>query len=233
VQDAAFDDDWIVVGSGSARVGVGHHRRMIDSTGPGLAERLKQGTSAVHRQAERSGVMAELLQGRIGAGAYGRLLRNLHALDRHRGDPVIGFTAALELQRADRLAADLAQLFPARHEPSALVPATRAYVERLQTLADREPVRLVAHAYVRYLGDLHGGQLLGRIVRQRFAIAGDAGTRFYDFGDEAQVLQRRLAFRRALGALPVTPPECDAIVAEAVDAFARHVQLFEELGVSR
>jgi heme oxygenase len=215
---------------------------MIDTTEPGLAERLRQGTSALHRQAERSGVMAELLHQRIEAATYGRLLRNLHALyaaleaglDRHRADPIVGFTAAFELQRADRLAADLAFLFPGlRQESSALVPAAQAYVDRLHALADSEPVRLVAHAYVRYLGDLYGGQALGQLVRQRFAIVGDGGTRFYDFGDEAQVQHRRVAFRQALGALPVTRVERDAVVAEAVDAFARHVQLFEELGANR
>jgi heme oxygenase (biliverdin-producing, ferredoxin) len=211
---------------------------MKESTEMGLAERLKRDTSALHREAERSGVMAALLQQRIEAAAYGRLLHNLQAiyaaleaaLVRHRAHPLAGFTAALALHRAGSLAADLAYLHPHdRFEPGALAPATRAYVERLHVLADTEPARLVAHAYVRYLGDLHGGQVLGRLVRQRFALDDAAGTRFYEFGTEEQVQQRRRDFRAALAALPVTPAQCDAIVAEAIDAFARHAQLFREL----
>jgi heme oxygenase (biliverdin-producing, ferredoxin) len=211
---------------------------MINSTGPGLAERLKLGTRTLHQQAERSGVMADLLHQRIDLETYGRLLHNLHAiyaaleaaLERHRDDPVAGFCADLQLHRAARLRDDIAQLFPgARREPSSLVPATHAYVARLHALATEEPARLVAHAYVRYLGDLHGGQSLARIVRRCFVIGDERGTAFYDFGDEARVQQRRAAFRQALAALPVTQAQDDAIVAEAIDAFARHIRLFEEL----
>ncbi|MCK7500861.1 MAG: biliverdin-producing heme oxygenase [Comamonadaceae bacterium] len=39
-----------------------------------------------------------------------------------------------------------------------------AYVARLRWLDRHDPGRLLAHAYVRYLGDLSGGQVVQRIV---------------------------------------------------------------------
>jgi heme oxygenase len=115
----------------------------------------------------------------------------------------------------------------------------QAYVARLQALqaapaAEAAP-SLVAHAYVRYLGDLHGGQVLQRLVARLYALpAGDSapGTRFYDFGDTPQVLLLRQQLRRALGSLPFDAVQQDATVEEALWAFTQHRVLFEELAAA-
>ena len=54
--------------------------------------------------------------------------------------------------------------------------------EQLSQTEFTQPALLAAHAYVRYLGDLAGGQALGRIARQAYALPDGAGTRFFDFG---------------------------------------------------
>jgi heme oxygenase len=88
---------------------------------------------------------------------------------------------------------------------------------------------------VRYLGDLHGGQVLQRLVARLYALpAGDSapGTRFYDFGDTPQVLLLRQQLRRALGSLPFDAVQQDATVEEALWAFTQHRVLFEELAAA-
>jgi heme oxygenase len=203
-----------------------------------LPERLRLETRELHAASERSGVMVELLQGRLGRSAYCALLRNLHAiyaalesgLSANQDDTMIGELHSPQLFREAALASDLDLLEGAGwREQVPIEPATAGYVERLQQLAAAGSPALVAHAYVRYLGDLHGGQILRRLVARQLALPEGHGTEFYDFGAEAQVIELRRTFRQALGALQPSEEEGELIVAEACWAFRQHISLFEQL----
>jgi len=216
-------------------------RTMIETRVPSLAQRLKAATAEDHRRVERSGVMVTLLRGRIERVDYLALLRNLHALYaalepallRHAASAVVGPVVMPELFRSDALERDLQTLHHDADPPAAaLRPATVAYVQRLRELDATRPELLVAHAYVRYLGDLSGGQQLRRIVGQALGLAGAAGTRFYDFGDSARVGALALRFRAALEEVGAQAHDANAIVAEAESAFRRHGQLFEQLAAA-
>ena len=201
-----------------------------------LAARLRDETQALHRVAEHSGIMRELLHGRLDRRAYCLLLRNLHALyvalegamDRHAMATLVSPIRFPPLFRASALREDLEHLHGGDWAALALVDATRAYVERLQQIADEQPVLLVAHAYVRYMGDLSGGQLLRDIVRRSYALD-DAGIAFYRFPANIDAQTAKWQFRAAIDALPVDPPTARDIVEESKSAFARHARLFEEL----
>ena len=204
-----------------------------------LSVRLRVATRSMHVRAERAGAMALLLRGALEGARYARLARALHALygalegalARHAAHPAIAPLEAAALRRTEALAHDLealraAGLVDAR---AALPRAALGYVARLQTLDAGEPVRLVAHAYVRYLGDLAGGQALAPIVERAYGLAPGTATRFYAFGPRDAVAARAGALRAALDALPLPPVEADAVVEEALAAFVRHVALFEEI----
>jgi heme oxygenase len=199
-----------------------------------LPERLRLETRDLHAAAERSGVMGALLQGRLPLVSYRALLVNLHtiyaalerALEAHRHDPQAGPLRMPPLYRSAALASDLNSLRPPAQTREA--PVEEAAASYAQRLAGGAPATLVAHAYVRYLGDLHGGQVLKRLVARAYGLA-DHGLRFYDFGSDEQVAALRQAFRAALAAVPVTPAQADACVAEARWAFVQHQRLFEQL----
>jgi heme oxygenase (biliverdin-producing, ferredoxin) len=203
-----------------------------------LTQRLRLDTRDLHAQTERTGAMAELLAGRLSREGYAAMLANLLPLyraleaglqraDAHPASRLVDHPA---LHRSAALAADLQALQgadgPARWPPLA---ATQAYVQRLQQLAQARSPLLVAHAYTRFLGDLHGGQILKRLVARALGLAGDAGTRFYDFGDEPQVMALRQGLRQALSQLPLRADEADATVAEARWSFLQHQALFSQL----
>ncbi len=207
-----------------------------------LPQRLRLETRDLHTLSERSGVMAQLIGGRLALEGYCALLRNLHAiyaaleaaLERHPDEPSVVALADQPLHRASALAADLHALCgPGWPAALPLTAAARAYVRRLQAQADDEPLLLTAHAYVRYLGDLHGGQMLKRLVARSLAAAGDtlpAGAlHFYEFGSEAQVLALRTDFRDGLHRIEVDAAAASRLVAEARWAFGQHVRLFNEL----
>ncbi len=203
-----------------------------------LAESLKAETKHLHTALERGPLMHSLLRGQMARTPYCALLRNLHAvydalepaLRRHATHPAVAAVHSPALFRSQSLADDLTELHGAawQHE-IALAPAGSRYVRHLQELAAARPALLVAHAYVRYLGDLSGGQMLRRIVAGALALADGRGTRFYDFGAPAEVTAHVQAFRAGLAQLGHDAEQATAIVAEAVLAFRLHQELFDEL----
>ncbi len=206
-----------------------------------ISTRLQAATRAMHSEAERSGIMPGLLRGDIDRATYCLLLRNLHALyeslehalDRHAGTPAVAPVRLPALFRAPALKGDLQYLHGSDWVALPLTATMRRYRGRVEDLCDEHPECLAAHAYVRYLGDLSGGQILRPIVRQALGLVDGAGTAFYAFGDDRGVEALKKQLRAALDALPVDAAAGDAIVAEAVAAFALHVRLFEELEAAR
>ncbi len=201
-----------------------------------LAERLRDGTRDLHTQAERSGIMRALLRGQLDRASYCAMLRNLHAiyaalepaLDAQATHPLIAPIYDPQLYRCSAIEADLRALSGESWEALPLTQAGREYAEHLQNVAGADPQRLLAQAYVRYLGDLSGGQMLRKIVRESMQLGSDEGTAFYRFeSTPARLLAQR--FRAGLDAVPVSDQAADRIIAEARWAFSMHVLLFEEL----
>jgi heme oxygenase len=216
--------------------------RGMSTASNGLAARLKDATRDLHRQAERSGVMAELVQGRISREMYCLLLRNLQpiyaaleaGLDvHHHADPNVQRLWRPELRRLPALEQDLGYLHAGADWRGDLpvLGAAAEYAERLERLVRTDPVLLIPHAYLRYLGDLHGGQILERIVRRCFGLQGELGTGFYTFGGGDRQLLERLKrdFRTGLDTLALSPEQEDGVVEEACEGFGLHERLFDEL----
>jgi len=213
----------------------------LSGDAPSLPERLKAGTRAQHAAAERSGAMARLLEGTLERERYCTLLCALQviytaleaALDTHAAHPLLAPLRLPGLPRGPALTRDLQALHGPRWQEELTVPASaRRYARRLRRLARWHPPLLAAHAYVRYLGDLHGGQILQARVAKAFArgAESDEGTAFYGFGDRAATLRLIQAFRAGLLEIGQrAPAQVERLVREAAAAFEQHQRLFEEI----
>jgi heme oxygenase len=113
-------------------------------------------------------------------------------LDKHATDPALAPTYNPHLLgRKAPLSADISTLlgvseveWPAHPTHAALLaappPPLSAYTAHLHALSATQPALLLAHAYVRYLGDLSGGQVLRRRVAKAYALDADgAGVEFW------------------------------------------------------
>ena len=62
-------------------------------------------------------------------------------------------------------------------------PPLATYITHLRDLAlsAQDAPLLLAHSYVRYLGDLSGGQYVASKTRKAFELEGDQGLEFYEF----------------------------------------------------
>ena len=203
-----------------------------------ITERLRDATRTLHTEVERAGVMRLLLRGQLEREGYCRLLRNLHAvyaaleagLSQHESNPGLAVLRCQPLFRSDALRDDLNFLHGA--DWAEAIPATKAatlYAQHLKALAAHAPLMLGAHAYVRYLGDLSGGQMLTRIVAKSLGLQPDRGVHFYNFGSAQDVARLAQEFRSGLDLMADDEANAQALVDEACAAFTRHRMLFEEL----
>ncbi len=199
---------------------------IIGSTG--FAARLAQATSASHVEAERSGVIADLLRGRGSVASYAALLHNLlpayqaleSGLERHRGSALLAPFARPEVYRSAAIIADLAIL---GHDPAtALLPEGRAYAAAVVRAGEGDGVLLVAHAYTRTLGDLSGGQIVQKLLSRSL---GDIADRlgFGDFPLIADLAACKSDYRAALAHFGSSISDMQPLLDEAVAAFGHNI----------
>lgn len=200
-----------------------------------LSAAMREGSRTEHEAAEGSSFMSELLDGRIspaGYTAYLLRLRTVYAAmetvgRQHLDDPFVAAVHDVDLERLAAIDADLDHWDPTgpREVDS---PAADAYAARLRASAAWGGL-FAAHHYTRYLGDLSGGQAIGRILDRAFDLDG-RGIAFYDFAAIGKPKPYKDAYRARLDALGTSPEETERVVAEVKVAFGLNQALFEELG---
>jgi heme oxygenase (biliverdin-producing, ferredoxin) len=203
-----------------------------------LSELLRVRTRAHHVRAERAAMMQALIHGRVDRVSYCTLLRNLHPIYRemegglaaHATHPWLAPLRIGALERRGPLEEDLDVLYGTHWRQSLpLMPATLRYERRLAELGRLDPRRLLAHAYLRYLGDLSGGQILSRAIARGLGLDGARGTSFYAFGAPAVASRLAERFRAGLDALPADGAGAQDVVEEAQFGFDLHAELFAQL----
>lgn len=209
---------------------------MTPGAGTPLSQQLREATSGLHREVERGPGVQCLLRGQFGTSAYARLLAGwrgiYHELESALSTPPAAYWLQADWRRAVArslpLESDLAALMAlgAEADPAPL-PAARAYANHLRQLAANQPCRLLAHAYVRHLGDLSGGQVLAGVVARTLG-GGAAPVAFYDHGPPARVRELAQQLRAMLDAAPLGAGEREAVVDEARRAFEAHAVLYAQ-----
>ncbi len=190
-------------------------------------------TKALHVEAERTGIIRDLLRGEASLEGYVLLLRNLlpayqameQGFERHRGSPRLGALAEFRLDRAPAIEADLTALCGHGWKRDiALLGAGDIYARRIAKVADGDGMRLIAHAYTRYLGDLSGGQILQRLLARSLNLK-PAELTFYDFPRFSDLAALKTDFRNALDTVGAHATDPQAIVEEGAIAFSLNIDL--------
>lgn len=196
-----------------------------------LSSLLRTGSQAEHTAAESSSFMSELLAGRVNAAGYAHylvLLRRVYeALEGTAAtltmDPLAAAVIDPVIERLAAIDADLDHW--GRVEVAS--PAADAYVDRIRASGSWGGL-FVAHHYTRYLGDLSGGQAIGRILSREFGLDG-VGVAFYEFAGVPKPKLYKDAYRSRLDALPLDVAERERVLAEVKTVFSLNGGLFAEL----
>ncbi|GHF84561.1 heme oxygenase [Kitasatospora xanthocidica] len=202
---------------------------------------LRTASSEEHEAAEHSSFMSHLLNGRLGIEAYadltGQLWHVYRALESRAGQlaehPLTGPFVDRALLRTAAIERDLAHLRgPDWRDGLAPLPATAAYVARVEELAVEWPAGYIAHHYTRYLGDLSGGQIIRGVAEKTwgFARKGD-GVRFYVFEEVDNPAAFKRDYRAKLDAAGAAMDEVERrrVVEECKRAFVLNGAVFRDL----
>jgi heme oxygenase len=191
---------------------------------------MRRRTSNLHIAAERSGVVAALIEGQVSRARYALFLRNLlpayQAMELallHRRDRAsfVGL-AQPSIYRADRIVADLISLEGAHWAASLpLLASGERYAARVEWASGSD--LLIAHCYTRYLGDLSGGRMLAQNILKSFGP--DFGAvAFLTFPDIQDLAMFREAYRRDIDRAGEHLSDGEGVVEEAAVAFEFNIQ---------
>lgn len=204
-----------------------------------LSQLLRESSRPEHTEAETRPFVTRLMGGELTVADYVAYLANLAPVYRaleaqsHSGAARIG-TENLWNDGLDRVASiehDLDALGAVDGGSSLVTEAALDYASYLETLGGRSDLRLVAHHYTRYLGDLSGGQAIGALVARHYGLTADQLT-FCAFPAIDNIVRYKEIYRETLDGIPVTEDERDELVAEVKGAFRYNQAIFEALGRS-
>jgi len=170
-----------------------------------LSTLLRESTMMAHRHAEGAGFIKDLFSGRCTPENYVKYLwgfkqiykaleKSLSNCASNKSVYLINFT---QLYRTETLNSDLNVWNKSTplSVPENVKRAVATYVSRIETVAEHKPELLVAHSYVRYLGDLSGGQILLKTLSQH--APKENGYQFYQF-DNIDTSQMKILYRQRL-----------------------------------
>lgn len=204
---------------------------------PGFAERIKSETGAAHHETNQARFIRALVDGELRPEGYAALLAQTYLVyakleeagRAHASDALVAPFLSDELLRVPALEADLEFLRgPGWRETITPLPATRAYLDRLDAVAFDWPAGFLAHHYIRYLGDLSGGQIIRRMLERTYGYRTD-GLRSYTFDDIPKTKPFKDSYRAKLDSAPLSQQDRQHLIDEVTFAYRLNGQLFADL----
>ncbi|XP_060945601.1 heme oxygenase 1a [Limanda limanda] len=217
------------------------HARKQDKedVGRDLSEQIKAATKENHVRAENTQLMLSYQKGQITLPQYKVLLCSLYEiykvleeeLDRNSTHPAVApIYFPQELARLESLESDLEVFLGSDWRKKVIVPAaTHRYQQRLRQIGEENPALLMAHAYTRYLGDLSGGQVLGKITQKSLGLSGKEGLSFFSFPGVSSPNRFKQLYRSRMNSIELKEEERREVLEEAVAAFELNIQVFDDL----
>jgi len=179
---------------------------------------IKEATKEQHRNAEQQEFVKTLISGEIHPRLYATFLYNLShcyaALEKWSQYQGL-FDRLPNIERAEKLANDCQDLWVRITPQPEITDSTKRYMEHIDNIR-REPAKLFAHVYVRYLGDLYGGQM----IKTRTPSA----NTYLDFDNPKELIQ---VIKETINSYMLT--DTNDVIAEAKICFEYATELFKEM----
>lgn len=127
---------------------------------------LKELTAEEHRNAERQAFVKKIFKGQLTEKEYATFLYNQHKIY-----DILEMTAMMhglfndspQLRRAPLILQDFDELWTDKENAPVECPVVKDYLEHMFKIRN-EKDKVMAHVYVRHMGDLSGGQMISKRV---------------------------------------------------------------------
>jgi len=172
---------------------------------------LRDLTKEAHTNAERQEFVKILFSGTIDPKLYATFLKNQHPC--YELLEVFAMVHGLlnglpDIRRAPAILSDFQELWSDDDGDAQMLPVVKQYLDHIMSIKD-DPKKLMAHIYVRHMGDLAGGQMISKKV--------PGSGRMYQFKDPEAL---KAAIRERIS---------DDMADEAKICFEFATQLFKEM----
>ncbi|KAF9184651.1 heme oxygenase (decycling) 1 [Haplosporangium sp. Z 767] len=198
-----------------------------------LSVDLREGTKSIHAAAGRSKFVKHIFKAEIPQATFGRFLISLYhiynTLERVLADHVNNAQLDLiyfpdQLARKEILEQDLERFHGPQWRDLLVTtsPAQQKYINAIEHCASSAtPELLIAHSYVRYMGDLSGGQIIAKRLKSY-----NVGFFTFDKIEDHDLFKE--FFRKRLNQVKISDELKDKIVEEAKAAFHLNMEIFSE-----
>jgi heme oxygenase len=127
---------------------------------------LRELTKDAHTSAERQEFVKILFSGTINPRLYATYLKNQHPM--YEILEVCAMMHGLlsdlpDIRRAPAIIEDFDELWGDTSDPPEMCPVVDEYIRYILSIKE-DPKKLMAHIYVRHMGDLAGGQIIAKKV---------------------------------------------------------------------
>lgn len=210
-----------------------------------LSVALRSATAVAHESAETSSFIVELLEGRACYSAFTMLAvqqlviyRALEeVLHEHYLDhPLLAAVDDRRLDRVGEIERDLSTLIGSDFEvrlADGSLPISEATVAYARTLREEHSAEMIlANHYVRYLGDLSGGQIIARLAGRHYAVPEQA-LHFYRFDGIEKIKVYKDRYRAALDSIVMTTAQRKRTLDRARHAFGLNEAVFADLAAAK
>lgn len=202
-----------------------------------LADQLKTATEQYHKHAERTGIVNDILRRQVSRQAYILYIRNLYpiyaeleraanpSIDKFKITPFLN----IRIKRSEALFQDLSNLSGNNDwHDLPLLQSSLDYHAHIEYLRKHNPISLLGHIYVRYLGDMNGGQVLHRLLSETLALS-DEALNFYQYPDIHEISSFRQAYRDLFNSVKLNTLERKDIIETAIKAFKFNIDISESI----
>ncbi|MDO7883105.1 heme oxygenase (biliverdin-producing) [Salinibacterium soli] len=207
-----------------------------------FSQALRERTWSSHGDSEGASFMKDLMTGAGTREDYIALVAQHYfiyealeaAAARFASDPVASAFISPQLTRMPALEQDLEFLLGADWRSAiSPLPTTVRYVQRIdEVAAEGWAGGFIAHHYTRYMGDLSGGQAIGRLMQRHFGFETN-GVGFYLFDQIASPKEFKETYREQLDAVEWSPEERERVIDEVIVAYRFNTELFIDLSAAK
>ncbi|XP_014784795.1 heme oxygenase 1 [Octopus bimaculoides] len=206
-----------------------------------IHDSLKTGVAKEHEEAENGIFTQSIMKGTVTPAIYRQFLAELYEIykaieetaELNKEHETFGVTHfPTELNRVGAIEKDLEYYYGAnwKEEAKSQVPTTTKYVARIKEVGKTNPTLLIAHCYVRYLGDMSGGKQIKYKLMKHFNLgSSEDGVAFFVFDQIDNVAHFKDYYFGRMNSISINDDQLADLVAEAKKAFQFNIDLFKDM----